>query len=437
MNLSPDKPQERETALTRFRKFPLGLKIFSGILVIALIWFGWTRTHSTAATPQYQTAAVTRDTLIVSTTVSGQVASTNNVQITTQASGVVSHIYAKDGDTVKAGQKLADIELDLTGQQKNTQAWATYQSAQNNLASAKASLFSTQSTMFTKWNTYLNLAQNGTYQNGDGSPNTQNRDAAQFISTNDDWLAAEALYKNAQAQVAQSETALSSAWFTYQQSAPSIIAPLSGKLTGFSLQEGSVITAQTTTNGVAANQRVASITTEAAPTITLNLTQIDAPNVKVGNNATVTFDAFTGKTFTGKVVSIDTVGITSSGVTTYPATILLDTTPQGILPNMSASANIITQTKNNVLLVPTSAVQTQNGQTYVRVMKNGQISQATVEIGVASDTQTEIVSGVSEGDTVVTGTTTASSATRTATSVFSAFGGGGFNRGGAVRVTGR
>ncbi len=158
----------------------------------------------------------------------------------------------------------------------------------------------------------------------------------------------------------------------------------------------------------------------------MNLTEIDVPKVTIGDKTTVTFDALSGKTFAGKVISIDTVGTVTSGVTNYPAVIALDTANTQILPNMSATANIITATKDNVMLIPSSAVQTQNDVSAVRVMKNGKVSEVTVEIGLSSDTQTEIVSGITEGDTVVSSVTqsTGSSTSQTGQSPFGIFGGG-------------
>ena len=133
-----------------------------------------------------------------------------------------------------------------------------------------------------------------------------------------------------------------------------------------------------------------------------------------------------------KVAAVDRIGSISNGVTSYPVTISLDTQVAEVLPNMSAAANIITQTKDDVLLVPVAAVTTTDGISTVRVMKNGTPQTVNVEIGTSSDTQVEIISGISEGDTVVTGTTSPATATTGTTSVFSTFGGG---RGGnAVRI---
>jgi multidrug efflux pump subunit AcrA (membrane-fusion protein) len=161
----------------------------------------------------------------------------------------------------------------------------------------------------------------------------------------------------------------------------------------------------------------------------VNLSEVDVPKVTIGQQATLTMDAFPGKTFTGRVLTIDTTGVVNSGVTTYPVTIGLDTAINTIYPNMAVSAKIITSVKNNVLLVPSAAITATNGESTVRVMKDGQITVATVEPGQSNDTQTEIVSGLQEGETVVTGGGVTRTGTAGATSPFSGlnrgFGGGG------------
>lgn len=413
------------TGLTKTKK---ALIIFTLLLLGSLGY--WRMTKSKTATPTYQTSQAEKGTLVVSVSVSGQVSSANSAEITTQASGVVKTVYVKDGDMVSAGDKIAQLDLDLTGQQRAQQAYASYQSAQNNVESARANLYTSQATLLTEWESYMSKAQNSTYENSDDSPNTGNRQLSDFVITQDEWLASEAKYKVQEKAILQAQTALSSAWYSYQQSSATIVAPISGKVTGLSLQPGIVINAQTNSSGGSSSQRIASVKTDAPPTVSLNITQIDAPKVKAGNKATLTFDAFADKTFTGEVVSVDTIGSETSGVTTYPAVIKLDGAVEGLLPNMSASANIITATKDNVILVPSTAIQTQNGMAFVQVMRNKQITQAEVTTGLTSDTQTEIVSGINEGDTIVTSITNGTSSTTGTTSPFSAFGrtGSGSNR---------
>lgn len=409
----------RFLALSRIQK---GLIILT---ILAAAGFGITKfTGGKTTTPTYQTGTVEKGNLVVSVSVSGQVSSANSAEVTTQASGVVKTVYVKDGDLVQAGDKIAQLDLDLTGQQRSQQSYASYQSAQNNLETAKTNLYTTQSTLLTEWESYMSKATNATYENTDDTPNTGNRQLTDFVITQNDWLASEAKYKIQEKAILQAQTTLSSAWFSYQQASAVIVAPISGTVTGLSLQPGTVITAQTNSSGGSSSQRIASVKTDAPPTISLNVTQIDAPKIKAGNKATLTFDAFGNKTYTGEVVSIDTIGSESSGVTTYPAIVKLDAAVEGLLPNMSSAASIITATKNGVLIVPTTAIVTSNGINYLRLMKNKEMTQVEVVTGLVSDSQTEIISGVSEGDTIVTSVTNVATGTESSssTSVFSPFG---------------
>jgi len=227
--------------------------------------------------------------------------------------------------------------------------------------------------------------------------------------------------------VNQAQTALNSAWLSYQQTSPTIYAPISGTVTGLSLQVGSVIASTSSnSNTTQTSTKIASVKTKAIPTVTVNLSEIDVPKIKMGNKATVTFDALPDKTFTGHVISIDTAGTISSNVTTYSTVIRLDLGSEAILPNMAASAHIITQTKDNVLLVPSTSVKTDSSTstTTVQIMKDRQPQTVTVEIGLSSNTQTEIVSGLKSGDIIVTSSSQTSNSTQTTTqSPFSPFGG--------------
>ncbi|OGK20226.1 hypothetical protein A3C23_03265 [Candidatus Roizmanbacteria bacterium RIFCSPHIGHO2_02_FULL_37_13b] len=410
----------------------LKIRIITIILIGLSIWFIYSKFTGPKTTDvKYQTASVERKTLIIAVIGSGQVSTANNGTITTLATGVISKLYVKDGDIVKTGDKIAEVDLDLTGKQNATQAMASYQGAKNNLEAVKANKYSLQSAMFTDWKIFMEIAQNSTYQNEDGSPNNINRSLPQFHIANDDWLAAEAKYKNQQAVVSQAQTALSSTWLSYQQTSPTIFAPISGTVSGLSLQIGSVIVASTnTTNNAQSATKIASIKTKALPMVSINLTEIDVPKVKLNDKATITFDAFSDKTFTGKVISIDTAGVVSSGVTTYPAVIRLDSESNSILPNMAASASIITDTKNDVLVIPLSAIQKQtDGSQTVRISKNGAPSSVTVETGLSSSSEIEVISGLSEGDMVITSNITSNetgSGNQNQTqSPFSSFGGAG------------
>ncbi|HZQ29618.1 MAG TPA: efflux RND transporter periplasmic adaptor subunit [Patescibacteria group bacterium] len=383
-------------------------------VVVGLIYIG-SQIFTKAQSPTYETQKAQVGTLISSVSASGQVAALSGMAVTTQASGIVSNIYVKDGDTVIAGQPIAWINLDSSGLIKKTQALNTYLASQADLNSLQAAMFKA----------------NQTFLNDKGSSatpsDTQKQDPV-YIEENANWLAAEAAYKNQQLVISQ-------AWLSYQQVSDVVYAPISGTVSGLAVQVGSYLAPSSSTTSVGQNA-VATITNDGTPVISVNLSEIDAPKIKIGNKATITFDALPNKTFTGSVQSLNTQGVVTSGVTTYPATIALDTNSPEIFGNMSATANIITQIKDNALSVPSAAIQTQGGQSVVRVLKNGQVKSVVVETGISSDTQTEIVSGISEDDEVITGIISSSS-TRSSASPFGirSFGGGGAaGGGGAVRI---
>jgi len=378
--------------------------IFAGVKVLA---------NKKAATPQYQTATVEKGNLISAVSASGQIIQANIINIATQATGVVNEVLVKDGDKVYVGQTIAKLELDPAGSQASTQAYSAYLSAKNSLVSAQTNLYTLQNTLFVANQKFINDA---------AARNLATTDPT-YIEEWATWLAAEATYKNQENVIAQAKVNLNNARLTYQQTSATISAPLAGTVDNITLTPGQVTSAA---------DRVAVIKIQGNPIGTFNVLEIDIIKVKPGQKVTVTLDSIADKTFTGVVASVDKIGTVSSGVANYPVTISFDTENEQILPNMSASANIIITSKNNVFLVPSSALQTQNNQTVVRILnKNNQIQYVNVEAGISSDTQTEIISGLDEGETVITGTVSATTSSQSS-SVFSSFGRGA--GGGTIRI---
>jgi HlyD family secretion protein len=171
----------------------------------------------------------------------------------------------------------------------------------------------------------------------------------------------------------------------------------------------------------------------------VSLNEVDASKIKVGQKATLTFDAIENLTITGSVSEVETIGTVSQGVVTYNIKISFDTQDDRVKSGMSVSASIITDVKQDVLTVPNSAIKNYtDGSSYVEMFSNPLVSVAgtqgtpskdapnkvPVEIGLANDNLTEIKSGIKEGDQVVARTiTTTQTATKTTTT--SLFGGGG------------
>lgn len=216
---------------------------------------------------------------------------------------------------------------------------------------------------------------------------------------------------------------------TYKQTSPTITAPFAGVIGSVNLVEGMVLTSANSTTSIN-SQRVAVIKGDSLPVVSVSLSEVDVPKVKVGQKVIVTLDSVSGKTFTGQVATVDRVGGATNNVTSYPANIKLDSSSDAILPNMAATANIVLDTLTDVLIAPIASIETKNGINYAKVLRNGKQELVEVTLGLITDDRVEIKSGISEGETVIIGTSTSSakSSATTTKSVFSSVGGGGFPR---------
>jgi len=287
--------------------------------------------------------------------------------------------------------------------------------------SANATAFTLRSTMYTNWKKFTDLATNGTYQNGDGSPNDQNRaSAAEYQESQDNWHAAEANYKNQQNVVAQAQAALTGASLAYQSTQDrTVTAPLSGTIANFAARVGDAVSSPTS---ISTPNPVLFIGNFSNTVVKIPLNEVDVNKIVVGEEATLIFDAMRDKEFTGKVETIDTVGTNTAGVITYNATISIDHDDNTIKPNMTVTAAIETAKRDNVLVVPNSAIKPYQKGKAVLVPGPGKNTKSPlfhyvpVTVGLKGVSNTEITSGVTEGmDVITAGVTTAQLNTSTTT----------------------
>ena len=150
----------------------------------------------------------------------------------------------------------------------------------------------------------------------------------------------------------------------------------------------------------------------------LSLNEVDAAKVSINDKATLTFDAIEGFTLTGTVAEIDAIGTVSQGVVSYLVKVGFDSQDERIKSGMTANASIQIDVRQDVLAVPSSAVKTQNGVSYVQVFDpplsetggaQGIVSivtpkQIQVEIGISDDSNVEIIQGLEEGQQILTRT---------------------------------
>ncbi|MDB5054967.1 MAG: HlyD family secretion protein [Bacilli bacterium] len=135
----------------------------------------------------------------------------------------------------------------------------------------------------------------------------------------------------------------------------------------------------------------------------IQVDELDLPSIKVGLKANVKVDSLTGQNFQGEVTQVSSVGTTTNGVTNYTAVLAVPNTKQALKNGMSATADILIQDKKDALLIPIEALQSKQGKRFVTLKKtDGTTVSQEITIGIRSKTQIEVLTGLKEGDKVVT-----------------------------------
>lgn len=187
----------------------------------------------------------------------------------------------------------------------------------------------------------------------------------------------------AQIGVASAEAQLADATLT---------SPINGTVLSIDLKPGETIGAM---------QPVATIADTTSLRIKADVDEIDIGRVSTGQPVTVTLDAYPGVKMSGKIETLAPGATIKQGSTVYQATISFNPA-KGVMPRegMAANVDITAQRKDNVLILPNRAFETVGRRQYVTLMENGSTRKVEVETGLSNPTDTEVISGLSEGQVV-------------------------------------
>jgi len=129
--------------------------------------------------------------------------------------------------------------------------------------------------------------------------------------------------------------------------------------------------------------------------------ELDIAIVKLGQEANITLDALPDEEVKGKVSFISPTGTNRAGVISYATTITLENLPEQLRDGMSATAEVIVERRDNVLMIPNKAIQGSWENPIVQVLADGQIERREISLGLSDGTNTEVLSGLEEGEKVV------------------------------------
>lgn len=174
-----------------------------------------------------------------------------------------------------------------------------------------------------------------------------------------------------------------------------IVAPIDGIVTDVPVELGET---------VSPGKPAVSMQTKGNFEITTNISEIDIGKVKVGDNVSITLDAFPKtEVWTGKVVKIDPAEKVVEGVIFYETTVVFDVADERLRSGMTANLTIETEKKTDVLRVPLRGLRETGTKTTVRVLRNGVAEEVEVTVGLQNNTHAEALTGLSEGDEVIVG----------------------------------
>jgi len=320
-------------------------------------------------------------------------------------------IFVKEGDRVKAGQALAEVDpsgldLDLASARANVEAQKAKlanllaKPAGLDLAAAEASLASAKNTLDTAQESYDNtkgLVDKGLAARKDLTDADRALQTAKAAFTS-----ARLSYENVKAQnadadvqlqrsaVASAESALQRAQLIFDSI--TIRSPVSGTVAEIPVLTGDLISPSTA---------LMTVVDPDPMWLQAQVNETDMGQVRIGQSATVTPSGFPDLRLPGKVTQINLHAQVVSNVSVFTTTVEVPNHDGRLLWGMNADADISVIDLKNVLTLPASAIRTSNGVSTVTIVDDGQQVSWDIQTGATDGTRTQIVAGLDEGTEVV------------------------------------
>ncbi len=437
-------------------------KIAIGAAVVAFLAavVGFTVHQSGKNVATVQTAKVQRQDLSAVVSASGEIRPKTYVNLGANAFGKITHLLVKEGDHVRKGQLLAQLENVQSSADVNANQ-ASVQAAETDAIAAEAALKTSQADLLRAqadyernkldWDRAQSLFKDGLIAKSD------------FDSRRNAWATADSGLVQAQARVAQAKAQKDSADKHVSQSRATLTrftdvlqkatytAPYDGVITNLPVREG-----ETMVMGIQNSPGSTLMTLADMSVITaeVKVDETDIVNVRLGQPADVTIDAIPNKTFHGTVSEIgDNAIVRSTGVATsqntttseeakdFKVVVTLTDPPKDLRPGLSTTAKITTAARSNVLAIPIQALSVRTkaqlekdkaapGSVHaaapapqevaskdeaskdkdlkqdvqgVFVIRNKKAEFVPVTTGIAGTSDIEVINGLKDGDEVITG----------------------------------
>ena len=285
---------------------------------------------------EYRTVEAQRGDITVTVTATGNLEPTNQVDVGSEVSGTVKSVAVDYNDYVKAGQVLARLDTTMLEAQVN-QSLSAVESSRANLLLAQASLLEAKSAM----ERLVNVRQ----LSGGKIPSKQDFDAADA-----NLKRAQATENIIKANIAQAEAKLRIDETNLEKA--TILSPINGVVLVRSVEPG-----QTVAASLQAPVLFTLAEDLAKMELHVNVDEADVGQVKAGQQATFTVDAYPDRTYPAHISQVRYGSQASAGVVTYLTVLNVDNSDLSLRPGMTATADIVVQQVSNAVLVPNAALR--------------------------------------------------------------------------------
>jgi HlyD family secretion protein len=395
------------------KKLLIGVGIAGAIVLFAGLALAGRRERGI----EVRTEKVQRRDLVAVVTASGRIRPRRSVDVQADITGRIIELRVEEGDSVQKGDTLLRIDP-TTYEAAVQQARAALAQAEANLAQAQAN---------------LEQARRGLQRTRElkrENPNLVSDEQVELAETN--FEVQRALAEAARYAVEQARARLREA--TDQLAKTVITAPMTGIVTRVNVEEGETAIVGTMNNPGTILLTVADLSEMEA---VVEVDETDVPEIEVGDSVAVQVDAYPNRTFVGRVVSVGHSALqarspgafvgSSDQPVDFEVVVALENPPPGLRPDLSATADIVTATRDSVLAIPIIALTLKEledegrvpreraGDTLglgvrsdrdvegVYVVRDGKVEFRPVKVGITGQNHFEVVDGLVEGEEIVVG----------------------------------
>lgn len=398
--------------MTKTVKYGIG-----GVVVVAVAALAFVAAKKNNTKPvEVRTEAVEARDLVASVTASGQIQPRTKVNVSADVTGRIVRLSVKEGDIVKKGQFLLQIDPE--------QPTAALQRAEAAQASSKAQAAQARANLIQAERNYersLKIKQQ--------TPSLVSDEQLEQLKTQME--VNKALAEAADYSVEQAVASVRDARQALNRT--TIVAPMSGKVTRLNVEEGETAIMGTLNKDAAT---LLTISDMSVLETKVKVDETDVARISVGDSALIQIDAFPDTTFVGRVVEISNSSVTKTATSNtgdqaidYEVRVQLVNPPGETRPDFSATAKIVTATRTKALSIPIIALTVReneslpSGDSAVAVGRqptkevgkrdvegvfivgaDNKVTFRPVKVGIAGERHFEVLDGLKAGETIVAGT---------------------------------